>query len=291
MSTFRPITLDNIKDVEAHLLNGGHAQFCDFTPFVALMWQKMYKTEYTVCDSVLYLKFPTSSTPHFAVASDEIDSCIDTLSSFSNTSTLHLSLVSDKGVESIKKCCENVTVKSDSAWSDYIYLGEELRELKGRKFAGQRNHINKFEAQYQDWRYEKINRDNVFHVAEFFEEITKSDTNMSNTGTFEANMVKEYLKDYSSFETSGGFISSNGKIVSFAFGEIINDMLFVHIEKADKDVAGAYPIIVREFARANPALYINREEDMGIEGLKKSKLSWHPIKLLQKNSVEIILKT
>ncbi len=287
MSEFRPVTPENIKDVEKYLSNGKAPQFCDFTPFVILMWQKMYKTEYTVCDSVLYLKFLIENTPHFAVASDDVFSHLDTLFSFEKNSVLRLSLVSDNGVDIIKRHCENVKVTNDVSWSDYVYSGQNLRELKGKKFAGQRNHINKFESLYQEWHYEKVTADNARHVADFFEEITDDTLDTNDSRSFETNMVKEYLENFTSFETLGGFVTANGKIVSFAFGEIIDDMLYVHVEKADRNIAGAYPIIVREFARANPTPFINREEDMGIEGLKKSKLSWHPIKLLQKNNVEI----
>ena len=100
-------------------------------------------------------------------------------------------------------------------------------------------------------------------------------------------MVKKYLSDLSILPMLGGFVTAGGNIISFAIGEKLSDTLFVHVEKADRSVQGAYPIIVREFARANPALLINREEDMGILGLRTSKLSYHPTALLKKYNVVI----
>ena len=85
----------------------------------------------------------------------------------------------------------------------------------------------------------------------------------------------------------GGLIKADGKVVAFAFGEKVGDTLFVHIEKAKKDVQGAYQMIVKEFALHNPAPYINREEDMGIEGLRRSKESYHPIEKLKKYSLTV----
>lgn len=83
----------------------------------------------------------------------------------------------------------------------------------------------------------------------------------------------------------GGFIEVDGAIVAMAVGEIFNDTLCVHIEKADREYAGSYPMIVKEFASHNVTediRYINREDDVGDEGLRTSKLSYHPIRLLDK---------
>ncbi len=280
MNSFSPITLENISHVEKYLQNS-HEGFCDFTPFVALMWQEMYKTEYTVCDSVLYLRYFIEGKYYYAVVCYNICEHLDTIKNFPDFHAL--TLVGEKGIENLEENGVLFDAVTDEGSHDYVYSWEDLASLKGKKYAGQRNHINKFEATFPDWKYEKITSDNVGLVGEFFEKLSSFNGNSSHD--FETGMVRRYLENYSDFETTGGFVRAGEKIVSFAFGEILNGMLFVHIEKADKDVPGAYPIIVREFARANPATLVNREEDMGITGLRTSKLSYHPKTLLKKYTV------
>lgn len=92
------------------------------------------------------------------------------------------------------------------------------------------------------------------------------------------------------FELPGAFIEVDGNIVAMSVGEVVNDTLYCHIEKANRDYHGAYQMIVREFAshileKYPDVKYINREEDVGDEGLRKSKLSYHPIDLLDKYCV------
>ncbi len=283
MNHFEKITLENIKEIEKYLQNA-HEGFCDFTPFVLLMWQEMYKTEYTVRDSVLYLKYEINKKVYYTSPCKDIYNKLEVFKSFPDFDTL--TLVSEGELAELEKRSLVKASYTDDGFHDYVYLGENLASLKGRKYAGQRNHINKLESLFPDWKYERVTPDNACEVLDFFNSLSSFNGDVSHD--YEAGMVKRYLANYSDFKTLGGFISAGGKIISFAFGEIVNDMLFVHIEKANRSVQGAYPLIVREFARANPARLINREEDMGIEGLRTSKLSYHPEKLLKKYIVEVV---
>ena len=95
----------------------------------------------------------------------------------------------------------------------------------------------------------------------------------------------EVLDNFEAYGLFGGLLKTDGRTVGLSIGEILGDTLFVHVEKSLKDVNGAYPMLVREFARAfagEGVNYINREEDDGNEGLRTSKLSYHPVKLLEK---------
>ena len=88
----------------------------------------------------------------------------------------------------------------------------------------------------------------------------------------------------------GGLLKTEGKIIGLSIGEILGDTLFVHVEKSLREVQGAYPLLVREFAKcfaADSVNFINREEDDGNEGLRTSKMSYHPVKLLEKYLVTV----
>ncbi len=282
MTSFTPITLENITKVQEYFKKD-RSGFCDFTPFVLLMWQRMYKTEYAEGDSVLYLRYDMGEGYRYAILCDCLDTALEDLKTIEPN--LSLTLVCDRGISLLREMGEKFTYDTDEGWWDYVYSHDSLASLAGKKYAGQRNHINKLYTAFPDWKYEEITPDNVPYVAEFFEKIYTPTGDA--THDFEGQMVKEYLSNISMLPMLGGFVTAGGNIISFALGEILSDTLYVHVEKADRDVQGAYPIIVREFARANPALLINREEDMGIAGLRTSKLSYHPTALLKKYNVTI----
>ncbi len=168
---------------------------------------------------------------------------------------------------------------------DYIYYSKELIELKGRKFHKKKNHINRFRELY-NFQYESFCKDNIIELIdrykEWFGEI--SDT-VSQGLKNEYIGIVEALKNFDSLSCKGGIIRVDGTIVAFSFGEAINDnMVVVHIEKADTSFHGAYQMINQQFIENEWSgyKYINREEDLGVEGLRRAKLSYQPCTLLEK---------
>jgi hypothetical protein len=108
----------------------------------------------------------------------------------------------------------------------------------------------------------------------------------------ERDAVFEVLRNYEAYGFFGGVLRDAGEILAFSLGETVGDTLFVHIEKANPQRRGAYQAMVNEFAKrfAGPGVkYINREEDCGDEGLRRSKLSYHPCRLVEKYLVETLL--
>ena len=99
------------------------------------------------------------------------------------------------------------------------------------------------------------------------------------------------FEDYDSYGQLGGCLKVGGEVVGFSFGEVVGDTLIVHCEKANTDYAGAYPMLVKLFSSeyGKDCEFINREEDCGEEGLRTSKLSYHPVELIQKHAARIII--
>lgn len=264
------------------------SKFCDFTPFVILMWQRMYKTEYILTDEELFIKLNLDGGVHYGISTKNIKRSVTKLFDITGENSLDLSLITESDVDILKGEFEVSNVYTREEWWDYLYSHSDLSTLSGKRFSGQRNHINKFKASFPDWSYENVGSDNLSEVKDFYNELTRDSEGMNESALFEMNMVKDYLDGgYRCFPIEGGVLRANGNIVSFAFGEVVDNTLFIHIEKARRDVQGAYQMIVKEFASHNPAEFINREEDMGIEGLRRSKDSYHPIEKLKKYSVTI----
>lgn len=169
--------------------------------------------------------------------------------------------------------------------SDYIYNSTDLAFLKGKKYHSKRNHISKFERNYM-WEYETISNSNLELCEEFCDKwFEENKTLKLDSINLEKQALKRSFEQYNPLNFLGGIIKSNNKIIAMTIGEEINqDTFLVHFEKALTEYSGAYALINKEFALRNLTKYkyINREEDMGIEGLRKAKLSYYPVVILKK---------
>lgn len=175
---------------------------------------------------------------------------------------------------------------------DYIYRSEDLATLKGRKLHSKRNYINRFLQQYEGrWRYE------VMDPAKHKDEIMKfhhlwcqrHDAHSADTVIYEHCAVWQALEHFEALGMRGGLLYVDDQMVAFTMGcPSGEDTLTVQIEKALADIDGAYPLISREFIThsAQGFAFINREEDMGIEGLRMAKLSYNPAELTVKYLLE-----
>ena len=170
----------------------------------------------------------------------------------------------------------------DDDYIDYVYLRDKLARLNGKKLQPKRNHINRFVAKYPNYRYRPITTGDLGRVAlfadawlEHAEETEGADSSLH----MERRVIQRFLDNYEPLGMTGGLVEIDGEIVAFTLGSpITREVYDVHIEKARYDIDGAYTIINREFARSIPEqyIYVNREEDLGLPGLRQAKESYHP---------------
>lgn len=177
---------------------------------------------------------------------------------------------------------------------DYIYAGENLRELKGRKYSKKRNHLNAFFKEYANYSLEKVDEGNAQEVLDFVEHWCGK-RNCENF--LDDSLLCERKAIYDAFEMrekldfTGAALRIDGEIVAFTMGEMINsDTVVIHIEKAYPEYRGLYPAINKLFLSEfwPDVTYVNREEDMGLPGLRKAKESYYPEYLLTKYKGEWI---
>lgn len=173
---------------------------------------------------------------------------------------------------------------------DYIYDGESLRTLSGRKNQKKRNHLNSFVKEYGDRvEYKKLEEADFDECINLLKEwsIDKEES-IELDSEFKAikRIFKNYEKLKDTLKISGIYIDS--KLEAFSIGEMLNDnMAVIHVEKANADIRGLYPYINQQFLlnEFSDVEFVNREEDLGIEGLRKAKLSYHPVKFAEKYTV------
>ena len=171
--------------------------------------------------------------------------------------------------------------------ADYIYYAKDLISLSGKKLHAKRNYINRFMNEHAGrYKFCEIDNDNIHAVMEFHKKWCFDNGCNQDEGLMgERCAVIAGLNHREELGLLTGILYLDEKIVAYSFGtQMSQDTVDIQIEKADHAVDGAYPMINRLFAERHcqNVEYINREEDLGLEGLRKSKLSYNPAFLLMK---------
>lgn len=302
MLDFHSPTMDD-KDWIDEIFDGTKYFGCFCTFATLFLWKDLYLTEVaqlgTAClirgkdeDDVVYYMYPLGRDY-------DISECIAELradaAQFGNKLLIYCA--EKWQCDELRDAFPNQFEYSESRNEfDYIYLSENLINLSGKKFHAKRNHISKFMRTYPDWKYENISPDNLDECIDFIGDwLEKSIEGAEQEQIFELCMensaIAVALKNYTALGMVGGLLRVGEKVIAVTLGEPINNRVFVtHFEKADTDFDGAYAVINNQFAinQLSSYEYVNREEDLGLEGLRRAKLSYNPDILLEKYRIEDI---
>ena len=176
-------------------------------------------------------------------------------------------------------------------YSDYVYRAEDLANLAGRKYHQKRNHISRFKKNYS-FCYNRITEQNIEKVISFFKEFSDSVETESFSEEIERERCWYLLENMKKFGLFGAFLEVDEKVVAFTLGEIKDDCLYVHVEKANRAFDGSYTVINNEFVKDCLENYgiewVNREDDSGDAGLRKAKMSYNPDHLALKGRLSNI---
>ncbi len=171
-------------------------------------------------------------------------------------------------------------------WRDYLYHLSDFVDYPGKRFAGQRNHLSKFCRCYPQAVYRPMTTEDIAVVQKFLcMYATRQYAKHSFIANEELHGSEQLLAAFDSLSLCGGIMEVDGRIVAITVGEVVGDTLVVHIEKALIEYGGVYPAIAHAFAKQvakDGVDYINREDDAGDCGLRKSKLQYNPIQVLDK---------
>lgn len=177
-----------------------------------------------------------------------------------------------------------LSVIEDRDNADYLYLARDLIDLAGRKYDAKRNFLGRFTAN-RSWQYLSITPANARDCIEFADEWCEDRSCETADGLHKEHCaVYQMLTNFGALGIVGGALRVDGRIAAFALGERLNsETLVVHAEKADSGIEGAYQAINNQFCvhEAAGVTYVNREQDLGVPGLRKAKLSYHPVKLVE----------
>lgn len=291
---FEPVELNHADMLKAAFSSQKY-RISNFTAGSAIMWQKIYNIR--VCEAfgcvIISADYPREGKCYSIPVGGEVKAAINAVYDECKNSgeKCIFSDVPEGGLELLKEIFgeKRLKISTDDGWSDYLYNASDLITYSGKKFNGQRNHVNRFNRLYPDAVFEPLTRENFDEAYEFLKNYISQNGTTSESGELEGCAAIRLMKRYFDLNLYGAILKANNKIISLSIGEKVGDTLFVHVEKGLIEFSGVYQVMVQKFAEtyAGDLLFINREEDDGVEGLRKSKLSYHPIGLLNKYSVEI----
>ncbi|MEG1587375.1 MAG: phosphatidylglycerol lysyltransferase domain-containing protein [Bacteroidales bacterium] len=292
---FRRVTKEDRDLVRKYTLPG-NASNCDLAFSNICSWSFLYETELAVVDGFLLFRFKGDHQGRrrtmymYPLGHGDIRSVIDKMErdSLSHQGEPLMMLgVLNENKNDLERCFPGgFLFFSDRNYFDYVYLRTELAALKGKKHQTHRNHINRFKALYS-YEYVPLTPDLVpecLMLESKWVDRQKPDKNSYGLSA-EQRSMHYALQNMDDLDIIGGVIKIDGRVAAFSFGSPVTENTFVtHVEKGDISFDGIYSIMNQEMAAHLPEqyIYINREEDLGLEGLRHAKLSYHPEFLLEK---------
>lgn len=287
MLKFEKITEKDIPTIKYYTRNCG-VRSCDFTLCGIYLWGVYYGYEICVFDETLFIKgVDESGKRAFALPIGKLQG--------------------EKAVALVRDYCEKEGIEARFSfvpyerlgdlsggsakqlvgWSDYIYEAEKLATLSGKALHKKKNRFNKFVKSNPDYSFEKLTDENVEELREFYLGFLEENPTNDARLNAEAIIIKKALDEFSLLGLDGGILKVENKIVAFALGEKIGDTLYVHFEKANRSIDGCYEAMNRLFAEnfKRDVKFVDREEDMGDEGLKRAKNAYNPLFLVDKYEV------
>lgn len=294
MLDFQPLRLEDLPRLR-DFFSQSTSRICDTTPGTIMIWRDMYRTEYAMKDGVLYFKvdYPGLGETFTLPLGGDRQEHYRRIADYCCRRKMPLSFypVPREELDQLQDFFPNSAAISNRDAFDYLYRAEDLKYFRGKKLSGQRNHVNKFLKTYGNWSFRTITQEDIPALKVFLDRYAAGHEKAAPSFHEDVRKTHEVLDNYQLYDFTGGMLLVDGQIAGFSLNEIIGDTMFTHIEKADRDVLGCYQMLVAQAAQSfavNGVEWINREDDAGDPGLRTSKLSYHPVSLLEKYTVTIV---
>jgi len=187
---------------------------------------------------------------------------------------------------------KNYIIEENRNYFDYIYDAEKLKTLSGKKYHKKKNHLNSFLKEYSGrYRYENLTDKNISDIKSFLDiwYNSKENSDEENRLYFEKKGIFKVIENYNSLKAELGGVYIDNKLEAFSIGSLNKNLnrAVIHIEKANPQIRGLYNFINQQFIinAFNNVSSVNREDDLGIDGLRQAKLSYNPIDFSKKYSI------
>ena len=295
MLKFEPFSIESLQKILPYIRRGVIPS--DLSAGALFMWQdgSVYFCEW---NDTLVIRQNRGEQPAFCYPfGKDPDGMIDELLKYvkENRLPLRFFAVDDETLEKIKSD-ERLKMSMwacDRRWSDYVYSFEEAKTFRGRKYDGQRNHINRFKKLFGEPNIRFLTSEDISDVFALLDEYEAEHTDANALERWELQSTKKLFSVYESLGLYAAGLFVDGKLAAFGIGEVSGDTFFIHVEKALKRYVGAYPTIYSGFVRLietvadRPLCTVNREDDSGDPGIRVSKMQYHPLRQIDKYLVHV----
>lgn len=294
MINFKPIGIEDKELITSYFLACGNRD-CNLSFVNLFTWQFLTNSCYAVVDDCLIVRFTLdeeSVVYTMPVGRGDVKGIVGLLKEQAREEghVLRFMACSRRWRNGSTGNFPGVLTIVWSDYFDYIYSRKDLAGIEGKNFQPS-GHVNKFKRTY-NYRYTPLTADMIPHCLELEEKwCEQHGCDEEQSLINERKALNLALRHFDELELTGGALWVDDEIVGFTYGAPVNrDTFAVHIEKADSHIDGAYNILNQEFALHIPEqyIYLNREEDLGLVGLRKAKLSYRPVILLEKGYAQLI---
>jgi hypothetical protein len=286
LSQFQPLDLSHHQEISSRLAADPPAT-SELTFTNLFIWRHSYNPAWAVAEGCLLVVMRPADAPSFGLppmgSGDKARACLALAQAVDRLERVPRPLAEMMAGQ------HGWRAEPTPEHHDYVYLRSDLVELRGKRYHGQKNHLNKF-LRSQEHTYRPIDQELVECVLDMQENWCRMRDCESDPGLAdEDRAVFEALKHFEELRYHGGAIVVDGTVEAFSLGEKLSpDTAVIHLEKANPEIAGLYAAINQRFAQNGfdeEVIYINREQDLGIPGLRKAKESYHPHHLVEKYSL------
>lgn len=282
---FRSITFTDIPRIQDHIKRYP-SKSDDFSVGGIMMWVDYYNYKYCIVDDTLFIMAHDGDDMFFymPLGALPIDEAIERLRTYCDKRNISAYIVMPD--ECRCDLYSDSSLENMDDLKEYLYDIEAFKTFAGRKMEKKRNHLNFFMRNYADAEISEITPDDIGILKEFTEKFNLYHKE-GETFDYESEATLAALDKYHDFPFYGIKICLNGEVLGYTFGEANGDTFFVHVEKGDIDYRGIYQALSCELSKHISRLYpevrfLNREEDMGNEYLRQSKMSYHPVEFVTK---------
>jgi hypothetical protein len=290
MGDFKKVTLED-REIFAKYLSMNEHRACDYSAANLILWSAVYNTEYLIEQNMLFIKYLKNGDWFFSypIGNGDLKKSFEMLLEYCKEQKMEfkMNIIEPHMYEEIEKIFPGkygINYIRDNA--DYVYKTDDLKNLSGKKYHGKKNHINKFLKTYKDWTYETITEKNTDESIEMVREwCMENGCCDDKSKADEICVLINGLRHRKELNMVGGVIRIKNRIAALTLVEKSgDDMFIIHFEKALADFEGAYQMINQQFIihELSEYTYVNREEDLGIEGLRRAKESYHPAFMVEK---------
>ncbi len=302
MDCFKPITLED-QALFSRIFAAVKPIASELTFPYLFMWKCDYNLSYTIAEDHLCLISQSRIYSPFAFCPIPVDGKRDDAKFkgalgiieayfMEHDFPLQFGRVEEARLDELRSVYgERLKVEFLDSASDYMYHASDLINLAGKKYSGKRNHISQFLRQYGDYEYVTVNETNLGECRRILDEwCDRNESECVHPDNCERLACYELLDNWSKLPLKGALIKVAGRFEALTVGEQLNpETAAIRIEKGNSQIHGIYTVINRDFCAHewSHMKYINREEDMGLEGLRKSKLSYNPAFMVNKFLVKV----